>query len=187
MKPRFVITSDKDVTLQLLKLQNLGSFANRLVTYATLMEKVENWTVDDLKLDSEGLPIGVDDDRGTGVQRLRLLQIIQECLTASETHAYWEAGRYEEHIDRKLVHLLGSVKTGRFLACGYYMERVSPKYVRHLMARIVEWAEDDVYAHVISNRLDRLHRLEVLQTIFSEETRQLVMSALQAVKRKEGA
>lgn len=172
------ITDDVSVNKLLIKMQSLRQFAPHLLATAAKMESVERWTFDDLVLDGAGEPVGVNDERGTGQERMQVLTKLQASLAGRSWESYVATQQYTDLVDMPLIELLSKIKTRRFLACAYWIERSNPRYMRHLLKRVLDTAATNISAHVLRSRLDRLNRLNVMSSIFSEESVKQVQAAL---------
>lgn len=178
---RLVIIDDVTVNKQLLLIQTTAHFSGRIITYASRMEQVEAWAIDKLELDAQGIAVGVNDDLGTGEQRMGVLVKLQDLLNGQDWIKYANAREYEAGIDDSLIHLLALIKTKRFLVCAYFIERKAPHYMVHLLDRIAGNHKES-HSHVLHRRLDRLMRLNMLHTIFSEESKEKVKKVLDAMR-----
>jgi hypothetical protein len=172
------------VNKQILKFQPLQAFSGFLLNAASRMETVEKWAFDDLILDSAGDPIGVNDERGTGEERMRVLVKLQSSLQSQQLNAYMSAGQYTDEVDGPLIHLLSCIKTKRFILVGYWLEKQNAAYLEHLLLRVLHTAHENNYAHILRSRLDNLNRLNIIQNIFSDESVRQVQAVLNAMKAK---
>lgn len=185
MENQLTITDDVSVNKQILKLQRLKRFSARLLAAAIRMETIEKWTFDDLILGPGGDPIGVNDERGTGEERMRVLVKLQSGINSDHWTRYVNSGKYSDGIDKPLLEILSLMKTRRFLLACYFIDKSNKQYMRHLLEKVLHAPADDIPAHVMRNRLRSLNNLNIVQSIVSEESVQRVQEVLAALKERK--
>lgn len=176
------ITDDVSVNKQILRLQRLQQFTSRLLSVAVKMESVEKWTFDDLRLNNAGDPIGVNDERGTGEERMRVLRKLENTVNSRYWSQYLSTGQYTDDVDGPLIEVLSKMKTRRFLVTCYHIDRQSREYMLHLLQRMLEKSQTSGEAHVLRARLEQLNKLNIIQSIFSDESVKQVQRTLAAMK-----
>lgn len=178
------LINEVSMNKQLMKLQRLNMFNPGLLSVAVTMESVEKWTMDKLDVDANGIAVGVNDELGTGQQRMEALRKLQAVINAPELQQYADKGVYWPTIDMELIDLLGRVKARRFMVCVYHMNQTIPGYMTHLLKVVMNSAPENMSAHILKSRLERLNQLNLLYSLFSKESVEAVKSVLAKISER---
>lgn len=176
------IVHPAEVNKRLMQLERLrGSSLFRVVL---LMEKAEPWAVDDIRMNAQGDPIGVDDERGSGQERLESMQLLERLLNSDAmAEKLRTPGSAKGETGAGLIDVLALLRTGRFLVCLHHISTVSEAFISEWLDVVLEKARSgDVMAHVLRARLTMLKRADMIQTVFSKEAARQVVKCLEGVK-----
>jgi hypothetical protein len=156
----------------------------QIMRFVLLMERSEDWPIDDIRTDSAGIPIGVTDERGTAEQRLsgmlgleRLLnsQEMAECIRS-------DASGYGE-VAAALIDVMAQLRTGRFVLCLHFLSTLSPPFVVHWLSLVDQRASmGDLMAHVLRERILMLKRANMIKAVFSREAAAQVVKTLEKIQ-----
>lgn len=181
--PQVDLINEVGMTKQLLKLQRLNMFNPRLLSIAMTMESVEQWTVDKLNVDANGVVVGVDDEHGTGHQRMEVLRQLQDVINAPELKLYADKAQFRPELDMTLIDLLSRVKARRFMVCVYALNQSVPGYMAHLLEVVLDCDHENMSAHIVRSRIERLNQLNLIESLFSKESLTLIKSVLQKISK----
>ena len=116
------IVNPVDINRQLIDLERARG--GQIVRFALLMERAEGWAIDDIRTDSSGMAIAVNDERGTAEERLLGVMRLQQLINSSEFAEHLKRfGADEEphEVDELLIEVMALLKTGRFMVCLTYI------------------------------------------------------------------
>lgn len=151
--------------------------------FVQIMERAENWAIDEIHTDSEGNPIGVNDDRGTAEERLRGVMRLEEVLNSPAFAVCIRDMRAGEEVCERLIEVMAMLKASRFIVCLNHLSRLSPQFVSHWLLIIDQKAEQGhALAHVLRERLQMLRRANLVRSIFSYEASKQVLKILEGMK-----
>ena len=158
----------------------------QIMRFSLLMERVEDWAIDDIRTDPSGRAVGVNDERGTADERLQSVSLFEDLLNseAFARHLRSHADVSEcSTTDARLMEVMALLKTSRFVVCLNYMSTISGGYVANWLQKIDRQAgEGNVLAHVLRERMVMLQRANLIRAVFSTESVARVVATLGVIK-----
>lgn len=160
------------------------SRGSNLLRFVLLMERGETWAIDDIRTNSDGLPIGLTDDRGTAEQRIGGVTKLEQVLNSQALADCLESDPESYPlVSARLIHVLAHLRTGRFLLCLHHLSNLSAPFVNHLLEQVGQQADvGDVMAHVLRERLIAIRRANMVRAIFSPKAAAQVSMTLERIK-----
>jgi hypothetical protein len=157
----------------------------QIMRFTLLMERAENWAIDDIRTDSSGFPVAVTDDRGTAEQRMQGVMLFEDLLNSPEFSDYLkdtqDVAEYTDFDDR-LIEVMALLKTSRFVVCLSYMSSISGSFVANWLTKVDKKADvGNVLAHVLRERLVMLKRANLIRAVFSRESVAQVSKSLESL------
>ena len=145
----------------------------QIMRFALLMERAESWTIDDIRTDSQGFPIAVNDERGTAEERLQGVARLEDALNSEAFRRYLREHAHDQEVrdfDERLIEVMALLRTSRFVVCVEHMSGISSDFVTTWVRKIDKCArEGNVLAHVLRERLRMLKRANLVRAVFSKE------------------
>jgi len=178
------IVSPVDINKKLMEIERARGA--QIMRFALLMERVEDWAIDDIRTDPSGYPVGVNDDMGTAEERLQSVVLFEDLLNSESFVRYLR--RHEETIectstDLRLIEAMALLRTSRCVVCLNYLSVVAGGYIVNWLKKIDRQAgEGNVLAHVLKERLVMLQRANLIRAVFSIDSVKRVVATLGEIK-----
>lgn len=156
----------------------------QIMRFVLLMERAEDWPIDDIRTDSSGFPIGLTDYRGTAEQRLNGMLGLERLLNSNEMAECVRAdsSSYSD-VASALIEVMAQLRTGRFVLCLHFLSTLSAAFVVHWLALVDRRAGmGDLMAHVLRERVLMLKRANMIRAVFSREAAAQVVKTLERMK-----
>lgn len=157
---------------------------SQIMRFVLLMERAEDWPIDDIRTNSAGVPIGVTDERGTAEQRLSGMLGLERLLNSHEMAECIRSDQssYAE-VASALIDVMAQLRTGRFVLCLHFLSTLSAPFVVHWLALVDRRASlGDIMAHVLRERVLMLKRANMIRAVFSRESAAQVVKTLEKMK-----
>ncbi|SFF31502.1 type IVB secretion system protein IcmW [Paracidovorax wautersii] len=167
------------------RLMQLGSRRGApLSRFVLLMERAEPWAVDDIRMNADDEPVGVDDERGTAEERLVAMRQLERVLNSEAMAKKLQSqSSARGPVGEGLIEVLALLRTGRFLVCLHHLSTVSAPFIGAWLQLVDERARaGDVMAHVLRSRLVMFKKANMISVVFSRESAQQVMKTLEFIK-----
>ncbi len=158
----------------------------QIMRFSLLMDRVEDWAIDDIRTDPSGRPVGVNDALGTAEERLNSVVLFEDLLNSESFVRY--LCKHEDVVectstDSRLIEVMALLKTSRCVVCLNYMSTVSGGYIANWIKKVDQQADEgNVLAHVVRERLVMLRRANLIHAVFSAKSVERVRATLEILK-----
>lgn len=170
------------VNRQLLELERARGA--QIMRFVLLMERSEDWPIDDIRTNGAGVPIGVTDERGTAEQRMKSMLSLEHVLNSRQMAKVARSDPSESmEVASALIDVMAQLRTGRFVLCLHFLSTLSTEFVTRWLELVDQRAAmGDVMAHVLRERVLMLNRANMIKAVFSRESAAQVVKTLESMK-----